>query len=321
MSLLKTIHDQFPIRRSEKQKAAFRKWLVARVAESGWRARVEENDRGRHQNVLIGDPEHARITFTAHYDTPACIGLPDLRIPRNFPVYFLHQAAVVGGMLLASFGAGLLIALITGMASLLPVGLFLTFLLLMLLMLYGPANRANANDNTSGVAALLALAARVATEDRRNVAFIFFDNAEKGCRGAKAYARDHLQVQHTRLVVDVDCIGVGEHMLFSVPALAKNMPEYAILERLLTGMEGREVHFFGRAATRGTGDYRSFRCGVGVSAYRRIPGVGFYTGDIHTWRDTEADEGNLTFLTDAFVQVIECLREDEAGESSGASAP
>lgn len=307
MTILEQISEKYPIRRSDAQKTAFRKWLIGQIAALGCKARVEENDKGRHQNVIVGDPEHAQITFTAHYDTPACIGIPNLMIPRNFPVYLLYQAAVVGGMLALAFAAGMLTAVLLNQPRALILGYFVTYMILLLLMLYGPANRHNVNDNTSGVAALLEILARLSPEDREKVAFIFFDNEEKGCRGSKAYARDHLQVQHTRLIVNLDCVGVGEHILFIVPALAKNMEQYELLERVMAEQEGRTVRFFGSKTTRSSSDFRSFKCGVGVAAYRQVPGVGFYTGRIHTWRDTEADQGNIDFLAEGLSACVKAL--------------
>lgn len=307
MTILEQITQQFPIRRTPAQKTAFRKWAMARMAEMGYKARVEESDKGKHQNVVVGDPEHAQITITAHYDTPGTIGIPNLLIPRNWAVYFLYQTLIVGGMLAIALLAGSALGLLTKNGDLMLLGYFGVYLALMLLMIYGPANKNNVNDNTSGVSALLETMARIPEEDREKVAFILFDNEEKGCKGSKAYARDHLEVQHTRLIVNLDCVGVGEYMLLSVPSLAKNMEQYEVLERVLAAQEGREVHFFSSLTTRGNSDYRSFKCGVGITAFRKVSGVGFYTGAIHTGRDTEADQGNIDFLSEALSGCVKRL--------------
>ena len=65
MTILEQINEQFPIRRSAEQKEAFRTWVVAQAAEMGYQARVEEHDKGKHRNIVIGDPEQARTIFTA----------------------------------------------------------------------------------------------------------------------------------------------------------------------------------------------------------------------------------------------------------------
>ena len=312
MSILEQINKQFPIRRSKEQKAAFRKWAMGQMAQMGYRPRVEESDNGKHHNIIAGSPDTAKITITAHYDTPACIGLPNLMIPRNWPVYFLYQALIISILLLIAFGGGMLLAMATGMPELFRFGLLGVYIIEMMIMLHGPANKHNVNDNTSGVTALLQTMEKIPPEHRQKVAFILFDNEEKGCRGSKAYAKEHLQVQHTRLIVNLDCVGVGEHFLLSVPALAKNMEEYELLERVLAAQPGRTVHFFSAVTTRGNSDFRSFKCGVGISAYRQVSGVGFYTGDIHTWRDTEADQENLDFISDALSACAEQLPGEDA---------
>ena len=304
MTILNEINERFPVRRSEAQKEAFRKWVIGYAAGLGRRARVEESDKGRHSNVVIGNPDTAKITITAHYDTPCGIGLPNMQIPRNWAVYYLVQLVIILGMLGISLAAAMLLGLLTKSGDVLILGFFFVYMALLMLMIYGPANRHNVNDNTSGVTALLETLARIAPEDREKVAFILFDNQEKGNRGSKAYARDHLQVQHTRLIVNLDCVGVGDQFIVSVPKLARNMDEYELLERILAAQPGRTVHFFSSFTTRGNSDYRSFKCGVGISAHRIVSGVGFYTGDIHTARDTETDEENLLFLAQALSKCV-----------------
>lgn len=310
MTLLETMNEKFPIRKSGVQKEAFRKWVLGQMKELGYSPRVEEN--GSHSNIVAGNPETAQITFTAHYDTPVCIGLPNLMIPRNWPVYILYQGLIVVLLLALAFGGGLGLAALTKDPDMLRIGLLAVYMALILFMRCGPANRHNVNDNTSGVATVLEIMAKLPPEQREKAAFILFDDEEKGCAGSKAYAREHQQVRYTSLIVNLDCVGVGEHILLSVPKLARNMLQYQLLERVLAETEGRAVHFFSAATSAGSSDFRSFKCGVGVSAYRQTPGVGFCTGRIHTWRDTQADQGNIDFLSQALSACVEQLPDAEA---------
>ena len=307
MTICEQITELFPVRKSAAQKKAFRQWLMAEIAEMGYSARVEQNDKGRQQNVIVGDPEHAEVTFTAHYDTPSTILLPDLQIPRNYPVYLLWQLLIIGGMLLISFFVGAGVGLATQSGDLMILGFFGVFLVLMLLQLNGFANKNNVNDNTSGVAALLETMARIPEENRSKVAFILFDNMEKGRKGSKAYARDHLEMQHTRFVVNADSVGVGDVFVVSAPSLAVQLPQYAKLEKALAACPEREVRFYSSVTTRGNSDFRSFKCGVGITAYRQLGGVGLYLGDLHTARDIQADQGNIERLADAFAALARQL--------------
>ncbi len=305
MTILEQIAELYPVRRSQAQKKAFRNWVMGEIAELGWKAKLEQNDKGRQQNIVIGDPEHAEVIFTAHYDTPANVLLPDIQIPRNYPVYLLHQIGIIGGMLLLSFIAGAAAGLATKNGDVMILGFFGVFLALMLVQLYGPANRHNVNDNTSGVAALLEMMARIPEESRSKAAFILFDNMEKGRKGSKAYARDHLEVQHTRFVVNLDSVGVGETFVAAASSLATRMPQYTALEKALMAQQERQVQLYSSVTTRGNSDHRSFKCGVGITAYRHVSGIGLYLGDLHTPRDTEADQGNIDCLAKALAAFVE----------------
>ena len=304
MTICEQITELFPIRKTAAQKKAFRQWVMGEISRMGYRARVEENDNGRQQNIVVGDPEHAEVTFTAHYDTPSTILLPDLQIPRNFPVYLLWQLLIIGGMLTISFLLGFGLGLLTGNGDVMILTFFGAFLVLMWLQIGGFANKNNVNDNTSGVAALLETMQRIPEEERAKAAFILFDNMEKGRRGSKAWARDHLEVQHTRFVVNADSVGVGDVFLGFVPALARQMPQYVLLEQAMGTITGKTCRFHSSVTTRGSSDFRSFKCGVGITAYREVTGIGLYLGDLHTARDTEADQTNIQALAEAFSSLV-----------------
>jgi len=307
MTICEQITERFPIRKTAAQKKAFRQWVMGEIAQTGYSVRIEENDKGRQQNIVVGDPEHAEVTFTAHYDTPSAILLPDLQIPRNFSVYLLWQIGMIGGMLLLSFVIGLGLGLLTKDGNLLILGFFGAFVAMMWLQLNGFANKHNVNDNTSGVAALLETMARIPEENRSKTAFILFDNMEKGRKGSKAYAHDHLEMQHTRFVVSADSIGVGDVFVVAAPALAVHLPQYVKLEKCLAAMPERQARFYSSVTTRMNSDFRSFKCGVGVMACRQVSGVGLYLGDLHTSRDDTADQGNISALAEAFSALAEQL--------------
>ena len=73
MTICEQITERFPVRKTAAQRKAFRQWVMGECARMGYTARIEENDKGRQQNIIVGDPEHAEVTFTAHYDTPSTI--------------------------------------------------------------------------------------------------------------------------------------------------------------------------------------------------------------------------------------------------------
>ena len=304
MTICEQITERFPIRKTAAQKKAFRQWVMGECAQMGYTARIEENDKGRQQNIIVGDPEHAEVTFTAHYDTPSTILLPDLHIPRNFPVYLLWQIGMIGGMLALAFLVGLALGLLTRDGDLLILGFFGAFVAMMWLQLNGVANKHNVNDNTSGVAAVLETMAKVPAEHRAKTAFILFDNEEKGCRGSGAYAKAHPAVKESGFLVNLDCVGDGEHILFIAKEKNRGMPQYAALTEALQAQNGRMLHIFPMEGSMLNSDQKNFKASSAVCACNEDKRLGFVCDRIHTSEDTVCDQANLDFLADAFAAFI-----------------
>lgn len=305
MSSLNEIVEKFPVRKKPEQKAAFRAWAVEQAQSLGYQARVEKN--GRHQNIVVGNPETAEVTFTAHYDTPAVSPFPNIMMPRNIPLFYLYQIVIVAVLFAISGAAVLVVNALTHNRQLVLLTFYIMYFGLLFLMLLGPANKHNVNDNTSGVAAVLSLMEKLPENVRSKAAFILFDNEEKGKQGSKAYAKEHLEVQYTHLVVNMDCVGVGENIIVIAKKLAALQPVYPKLEAALAVQTERKAHFFGAASSVCNSDQASFRCGVVICACKRRPIVGFYTPDIHTKRDTYADEGNIEYVASGMRAFVESI--------------
>ena len=213
MSYLQDITARFPVRKRDEEKEAFRKWAVAQGKTLGYSARVEELARGRHCNVVFGSPEHAQVIYTAHYDTPARLPIPNLMTPRNIPMFALYQLGIILVLLLAAAIAFVGAQLLMRNASLSLIIALVVYYALLLLMIAGPANPNNVNDNTSGVAAVMETMARMPKEQREKAAFILFDNEEKGRLGSRAFAAANPKIKKQTLLINMDCVGVGEHIL------------------------------------------------------------------------------------------------------------
>ena len=78
---LSEIDGRFPVRNSAEQKASFRAYALAEAQTGAVSAREEENEG--HTNLVFGDPDTARVIFTAHYDTPRRGLLPNLMLVTN----------------------------------------------------------------------------------------------------------------------------------------------------------------------------------------------------------------------------------------------
>lgn len=305
------INENYPIRKTEEQKAAFRTWAVQQAAELGYTARVDSLGRKKqHNNVVIGDPHSAQVIFTAHYDTPARGLFPNLMLPRNIPMFILYQFLVIGVLILIAIAAGIGVGLLTQQPDLAMIVGEAVYFALLFLMLIGPANKHNANDNTSGVAAVFALMEKLPAEQRSKAAFILWDNEEKGMLGSKAYAKEHPKLGHLALVVNLDCVGLGENIIMVVNKLARKLPAVDTLEKAMQNTSGRAFQMFRSVSWLLNSDHKSFKCGVMVCACRKAKVLGYYTPYIHTGKDTVIDQENIPYLAEGLSAFVATLPEE-----------
>lgn len=316
MSIIETLVEQFPIRKTKAQKAAFRDWAVAWAQEQGYEAKVESaRSMAMCHNIVIGDPETAEVVFTGHYDTPATMILPNFITPRNVLVYILYQLLLVPVILLPGLLTGALggyaLKLLTGNTELAAsLGGLLGFVLVYVtlgLMMFGPANKHNVNDNTSGVAAVLELMTRIPAEKRAKTAFILFDNEEKGMLGAAAYAGKHKTVKKEKLLINMDCVGDGEHILLLANKKTRALPAYEKLTAAMSAQTGRELHLFNLESSVYPSDQANYKHGIAVCACNKMRVIGYYCDKIHTKKDTICEQVNLDFLADGLTQFVSTL--------------
>lgn len=295
--------DQFPVRKSKKQKAAFREAVLAFGAARGYTGRVETGMFGA-RNVVFGDPEQAEYLLTAHYDTCARLPFPNFITPCHIGIYLLYQLLICAVLILIpSILGGTVGALLRS-----PLAGTLVaeacFVLLFCLLLCGPANPSNANDNSSGVLTVLDLMASLPEAQRAQVCFVLFDLEEAGLWGSASYRKAHRKASQTQLVLNFDCVGDGDHLLFFPKAGVKR--NRALLERLkaAAGRAGEKALVVWEGGSFYPSDQAQFPLGVGVAAMRRSRGGVYYLGRIHTKRDTILDEQNILLLRESVLKLL-----------------
>ena len=313
MSIINTLVEKFPIRKSRKQKEAFRDWFIDWARQQGYTAQ-STTPRGifHSTNVVVGDPETAEVTFTAHYDTPACMFVPNFITPCNVLTYILYNLLIVPVMLIPGALTGALVShilrLVTDNAALASeAGGFAGFIMVYVvlgLMMFGPANKHNVNDNTSGVAAVMELMLRIPEEKRTKTAFILFDNEEKGMLGSSAYASRHKAVKKNKLIINMDCVGDGENILFFANKKTRRLAAFPKLEEAMHAAQGRSFKMNKMEKSIYPSDQSRFRYGVAVCACNRMKVVGYYCDKIHTKKDTVCDQANLDFLAEGLSDFV-----------------
>ncbi len=298
------VQNKFPVRKSKKQKEAFREAVLAYGETLGYFGSVEKGAFGA-RNVVFGDPANAGYLITAHYDTCAHMIVPNFITPCSFLVYLLYQLAVVLGFAVVAIaigvGAGLLLKS-EGAAS--AVGLIVYWALLLLLM-FGPANKHNANDNTSGVVTVLETMAALPEAYRKDACFVLFDLEEAGLIGSASFAKKHRKTVRNQVVFNLDCVGEGDEVLLFPTKKMKKQPErMAQFAKLLPGAGEKSMTLKDRGFGFYPSDQSNFPRGFGIAAFRRSKLLGLYLGKIHTNRDKILDEKNVALIRDYLLKVL-----------------
>jgi hypothetical protein len=289
-----------PIRKTGQQKDAFRQNVIRYIRELGYDVHTEKCGRDG-QNIVFGDQAAAQYLITAHYDTPACIGIPNVSTPCNA---LRSRLQFFGSMMLSatcSGGAALLIKegyVIPGILLFLPILAFLY------LLRNGPANVNNANDNTSGIVTLLEIARTLPQAHRGKVCFILFDLEEKGLKGSAAYRKAHKAETEKQLVLNLDCVGEGDHILLMPNKNGRKDEKLIARLKYLGGWFGKkQILTIDKGYCAYNSDHKNFPLAVGIGAFQKKKNT-FVLDKIHTKHDTVLDMTNVNLLRAALTTFI-----------------
>ena len=304
----KTVFEKYEIRKTKKQKTAFIEYVQTVAKENGYACTVE-SDKKSVRNIVIGSPEKAKVIYTAHYDTCPVMPFPNFITPKNFLIYLLYQLLVtVIFMLVPAFAMQYVSQMIftaAGIDPTLSLWVFeITLFSILFFIMFGPANKHTANDNTSGVTALLDLMIAMPEELRANAAFVFFDCEETGLVGSSAFAKKHKEA-HLKPLVNFDCVSDGNHILF---AMRKDAVTYtSILKEAFPENENCKVEILSKGVFYPS-DQAKFKKGIGVAALKKSKHGGIlYMDRIHTKHDTVYREENIDFLTKGAIRLTEIM--------------
>lgn len=293
----------YPVRKSKKQKQAFRADVTQWLQNLGYPV-CEEEGSFHSCNLVIGDPQRARYLVTAHYDTCARLPFPNLITPCNFWTFLLYQIFICLMLMLPALAVG---GLVGYLLHSFDIGYFLFVVLLwaaIVLMLIGPANSSNVNDNTSGVVTLLEIARSIPELHRKNVCFVLFDLEEAGLIGSASYKKKHKREIPNQLVLNLDCVGEGDDIYFFPTAkLKKSKERLAPLQKLAGGYGKKSIAVRTKGFSIYPSDQSNFPYGVGICALKRGRAA-LYLSRIHTPRDTVLDETNVNILRAALTTLI-----------------
>ena len=296
----------YPVRKSRIQKQTFRDALIPYLTSCGYDVTIEKGKLGA-KNIVIGDPATARYLVTAHYDTPVELPFPNMITPCSLLPFIGYQILITVAIFLLALLPGIFLLPVGVSAEAISCVWLLSLYAILALMLIGPANKNNANDNTSGVVTVLEIAKSLPEAYRKDVCFVLFDLEEAGLIGSASYLKAHKKQTKNQIVLNMDCVGDGDDILmFPTKAMKKDTAKMEAIQAI-TGIFGSK-----RLAVRVSGfayypsDQKNFPYGVGCAALRRSKWAGLFLGRIHTKKDTILDETNVNILRAAIVSLITC---------------
>lgn len=291
------ILERFQVRCRWQQKTRFIEWLVPQLQQAGYSVNIEESRGLAHsRNIIVGNIARAKYIFGAHYDTPARLPFPNFLAPKNLIVTAMFQLLILMGALAIALPVGLLVSWLTHSAAAASLSMSLIFALFFFLLLVGVPNPATANDNTSGVITLIECAFTMPQNARDQVAYVFFDNEEKGMVGSGAFNSRHKSVLKNTTVINFDCVSDGDDLYVAPKGAAKKDKAFLILlANAFKSSAGKRVHIE-KGMFLYPSDQSVFRHAAAVCALRSSRLIGPHVRRIHTARDTAFDERNIELL-------------------------
>ena len=298
--LSREILEKYQVRKTKKQKTAFISMLQAHIPA----LQVQQMRFPKSRNLVIGDPETAKVILGAHYDTCAQLPFPNFITPKKPMVSILYSILVVIPFIAVIFLLNWLLSLLVWDPLLSYCVTLVLYALLMLLMLAGPANKHTANDNTSGVITLLEIYQTLDPDARKEVCFVFFDNEESGVIGSGQFRKKYKNAIKDKLMINFDCVSDGDHFLLGITKKA-NQKHHVAIARAFTPTESKQVLLENLKKIYYPSDQAGFPVAIAVAALKYKKPFGYYMDRIHTKRDTVLDEQNIAYLAERTIQLIE----------------
>ena len=291
--LSKKILDSWQVRKTRDQKSKFIDFMKSEIPS----LKVEEGGFGKNRNLILGDTRTAKIIVGAHYDTCAALPFPNLITPKNILIYILYNLIILAPMIA-------LIAVFFKTLNVLFYILAIAYALeVSLTMVLGKPNKHTANDNTSGVITLCELWVTLSDDEKSRVALVFFDNEENGLLGSRFYKKMHQSEIQNQLMINVDCISDGDHIMLiksksAEDTLGKTIDSAFIpngKKTVVTALSSSSIY---------PSDQSNFPKHVAVAAMKKNKLLGYYLDKIHTKHDVNFDEANVEIVTLGIKKII-----------------
>ena len=298
--LSREIFENYQVRKTKKQKQAFISLLQKHIPQM----QVQETGFPKSRNLIIGDPESAKVLLSAHYDTCTRLPFPNFIMPKLPAVSIAYSFLIVIPVLVLLLLSNRLVGQWIQDPLLLYFLNLTVYLLFLILLLGGPANKHTANDNTSGVITLLEIYQQMSETEKAKTCFIFFDNEEQGLFGSAQFRKKHKKIIKDKLLINFDCVSDGDTFLLGISKTA-NQKYHMAIANAFTSENGKTVMLENLKKIYYPSDQAGFPVAIAVAALKYKKPFGYYMNRIHTKHDTVFEEENVRFLTRQTIRFIQ----------------
>lgn len=294
----KKIIDQYQVRKTKQQKTEFIEFLQDELKD--FEFKVETGGICKSRNIVVGNLEKAKYILTAHYDTAPVLPFPNFLAPKNMVAYL--------GYCLLLCGLFFVVVVLTTIITTLLfdneiISLVISEAIMFSLLGYmfiGKANKHTANDNTSGVIALVEALHNEKLKDQ--VCCVFFDHEEVGLFGSAFFAKKHKDILKDKLIINLDCVGDGDTIMLIYSKMATQYKTK--LETSFKNIDNKEFLVTPSKSTLYPSDQANFKNNIGVASFKKNKWIGYYMDKIHTNKDTTLDMRNINAIIQGLEEFV-----------------
>lgn len=285
--LINIFNNKFMIRRKKSDKNLFLDFAKNYFSDYGYKM-LQDSDK-KNINIYSGNIQNAKFIFTAHYDTPCNSFIMNISNKLS-PLFGVYSPLVI---ILLTPVMIMFIDVIMSVNSNLGLFLLLCFFISLFLK---RINKNNMNDNTSGLISLFLLAST--SYNNKDIAFILFDNEEKGLKGSKQFSKKSINlINKNAIIINLDCVGNG-----TTWCIYSN--EDTIKSKLIENLNGVAI----KKGILTSSDHKPFiklrDNTLYISKKFKSKFAGYYHKNIHTNLDRNINESDIIELINILKKIV-----------------
>ena len=253
----------------------------------------------KSRNIVVGDINSCKIIISAHYDTCANLFVPNICFPFSIYLYIIYQIFLTIVMLLICGIVYLGLNMFLGINYNVILFCILFIFLVVIMIFFGISNKNNYNDNTSGVVCLIEMINKL--DNLNDVAFIFFDNEEKGLLGSGQFIKNSKINFNEKILINLDCVSDGDNILI-LPSKKITQEFY---DKIMNAFKNDKKNIIGSKDKLFLypSDQIYFPVNIGICSCNKNR-FGYYLDKIHTNKDIVFDLKNIELITNSLLKII-----------------